>query len=166
MLTYFPAEDTADGSESNRAGVNSQSDPRGALTGYSPRQLLPIECSCAVLPEAITTSDEPGVRDALKYPRKSYWTDPMNEEFLTLYDAKTSESCDQVPPDAEVIPFGIILRLNRNESVNPARFKGRLVSRSNLQSRRNITVSGLYAPIAFFEIKHLFITLSIVFGWS
>lgn len=43
VLTYFPAEDTANRPARNIAGVNSQGEPRVAQSGYSFRQLSPVD---------------------------------------------------------------------------------------------------------------------------
>lgn len=49
-----------------------------------------------------------------------------------------------IPSSVELIPTGIILRLKRDYYGNPDRFKGRLVARGNLWSRRGITTAELW----------------------
>lgn len=83
FLTYVPGQGTTDRNQTSTPdpGDGSRSWTRGASYVYSIRQLLPVDYSCTALPEFITTSDEPSVKEALESPERYKWLDEMNEEF-------------------------------------------------------------------------------------
>lgn len=127
-LTYKPGlqNDTQNRGPSN-AALGSSGDgavPPGAEGSgcVNLRERVPINYSCQALPTNITTSDEPSVREELDSPERQFWVDAVKEEFKVLMDSGTYERDYQVPNDAEVIPSGIILRLQRDEDGRPKRF--------------------------------------------
>lgn len=143
--------------------ANDSSNWRGGAERYELRKTNPVDYAYHLLPNGLSTSDEPTLKEAFTSPECNIWRDAIQEEFSTLHEAKTWKEENTVPSDAEIIPSGIILRLKRNESGNPSRFKARLVCRGNMQ-KGPISNLEKYAPVACIESVRLLLPLSVCFG--
>lgn len=129
-LTYTPAE------PSRRGETDEEPEPkntRGTSTVYNlrrdpkPPARYTNTANMALL-KTVTTSDEPRLSEALMSAERKYWIEVVREEFQTLEKNVTWEVHDNPHTGVKALPSGIILRINRDEHSDPARFEARLVA--------------------------------------
>lgn len=156
-LSPLHDDEGPDVDDSITAGVESRAQQ------YNLRPARDVHYSAVALPDAITTNDDPSLKVALSSPERSDWLAAINKEFSTLTSNGTWKAA-KPPPGNRPLPSGVILRLKRDSTGRPARFKARLVARGNFQSEVN-DYTELYAPVACIELVRVLLSISVSKGW-
>lgn len=127
-LTSVPAEHDRYGESGDKENEKYHSeDPRPGLT-----LLRQVHYSARAIPDFITTSDKTSTGDAMSFQERDEWLTAVEEEFSTLLSNGTWKTFSNIPTNTRILPSGVILRLKRDFTGLPARFKARLVARRNL----------------------------------
>lgn len=111
-----------------------------------------------VMPDFITTSDEPKMANAMCSPENANCLVAISEEFDTLAKNGTWKFKSLPLLGTRIIPSGIILKLKRDSVGHPALFKARMVARGNLQENY-VDYLQLYASVACIELVRLVLAI-------
>lgn len=169
-LTHTPAEPSRLG-ESSASGEDSEADPTfhdasADITPPSgPYQLRPrrqVDYSCTASVKIVDEPDQPKLSVALKSTQSDEWIQSINDEFDIVTKNKTwvHVGQSQQPPNAEVLPSGVVLRIKRNAHGQISRLKARLVVRGNFQEDA-VDYAELYAPVACVELVRLMLAVAV-----
>lgn len=164
-MTYTPAEPSRYGETDDEDGNDTADDEPGHSIGPRLRSIPRVHYSARAIPDFITTSDEPSMGEAMVSPERKKWLAAIKEEFSTLLSNGTWKSPSNIPPGTRVLPSGIILRLKRDSAGLPARFKGRVVVRGNLQAESDDYLEH-YAPVACIELVRTVFAVAAALGWT
>ena len=167
-LTYIPSEpskfgitpEQSDNDEEEIDGTHKRDQ-----SGHNLRPQQRKDYSMAALPDAITTDDEPKIREALSSADRKHWILAIDEELESLTKNGTWKEGIVPPVSVKVLPSMIILKLKRDENGRPARFKGRLVALGNMQSDLTLLMD-LYAPVICIELVRALLSVAQVKGWA
>lgn len=88
----------------------------------------------------------------------------IEEEFKTL-STNGPWTVDNPPTNFLLLPLVVILKLKRDSQVRPARFKGRLEARGNLQSDF-VDYAELCAPVACIELVRVLLCVAASKNWA
>lgn len=103
------------------------------------------------IPEAITTSGEPNVAEALRSAEKNNWLVALDEERDALIKNKTWTIGERPPTSVKILPSVILLKLKRDGNGKTALFIFRLVALGNLQNGFDV-LPDLYVPVICIEL--------------
>lgn len=130
---------------------------------YNIRPKTHVQYSAATIPGAVTTSNEPTLKEALPSPERSHWFQAITEELEQLNEMELGNMISL--PWSLCIPSGIVLKLKRKSKGLPAHFKGGVVARANIQSIA-VDYLELYATIAYIELELLLTSIALALGWE
>lgn len=102
----------------------------------------------------VCATDETSLKVALRSPERSEWFSAINKYF-DIFICTGNWKTAKVPSVKRGFPSGVILRLERDSTRRPARFKARLVARGNLHLAV-VDYTELYAPVVCIELVRHF----------
>lgn len=123
-----------------------------------------------VISVPITTSDDPTVRKAMSSTaqERDLWLKAIQDEFNGLEERgtwKVAGSLRQNFKNANVLPSHIILRIKRNESGHPIRFKARIVVGGNHQVKGR-DFDSVYSPVVSFTTVLIVLAMAEQYSWE
>lgn len=134
---------------------------------YNLRDQLPLKKSWAAQSEAVAEKNEQNLSSAVNSSNRDAWMESIKEEVRTIIKNEKwhEESQELPPPDAEVLPSGVILKIKRKIHGSISRFKERLVVRGNLNYYGD-GYAALYEPMECIDLVQVRLSISIEKGWK
>ena len=159
--SLVPEDDTVSGDQEG-ARVDTP-DPELSLEGPAghtrSKRLFSAMASPSILPPLSALSDTPTVGKALKSPDADRWMKAIEVELQSLMDHGTGTEVPRhaIPASAQILPVKIVLKLKRDTTGVPTKFKARLCALGNLMRKSALNV---FSPTANDKSLKLLMALS------
>lgn len=128
-------DDSEEIAEESDEGKGSETGKETAVRHARLRQIKRMNYISTALPRAVSTDDEPKLREALQSAEGPIRLRPVKEAFSGLLHAGTWDDRRPPPINAKVFTSGFLHRIQKDEYGLPKRFKARLIARGNFQNQ-------------------------------